>query len=336
MLDGMTLAKVSVVLVEPVAVFEFGVAAEVFGLDRSDDGVPPFDFRVCAERPGVPLETKNTSPFTITATHGLDGLGGSDLVIAAATTVRAREEYPDAVLRALRKAHAGGATLLSLCSGSFLLGAAGLLDGRRCTTHWKYAELMQQHYPEAIVDPRALYVDDGELITSAGTAAGIDACLHLVRRELGTAIATKIARRMVVPPQRDGGQQQFVEMPIPTCSAESLTPLLTWVLENLAEPHSAASLARRAMMSDRTFARRFAAETGTTPHKWLTQQRILAARSLLEETDLGVEQIASRVGFNSALVMREHFRREVGLAPVDYRRRFVPPRGQADELELSA
>ena len=166
------------------------------------------------------------------------------------------------------------------------------------------------------------------MVTSAGTAAGIDACLHLVRRELGTAVATKIARRMVVPPQRDGGQQQFVEMPIPECSADSLAPVLTWVLSNLAEPHSAASLAKRAMMSDRTFARRFAAETGTTPHKWLTQQRILAARSLLEESDLGVEQIATRVGFNSGVVMREHFRRGIGLAPVDYRRRFVPPKGQ--------
>ena len=336
MLDGMTLSKVSVVLVEPIAVFEFGVAVEVFGLDRSEDGVPPFDFRVCAERPGVPLETKNISPFTITATHGLDAVAGSDLVIAAATLVRDRDEYPVAVVQALRDAYAAGATLLSLCSGSFLLGAAGLLDGRKCTTHWMYADLMGAHYPEAIIDPRALYVDDGDLITSAGTAAGIDACLHLVRRELGTAIATKIARRMVVPPQRDGGQQQFVEMPIPAVSGDSLTPVLTWVLLNLAEPHSAASLAKRAMMSDRTFARRFTAETGTTPHRWLTQQRILAARSLLEESDLGVEQIAARVGFNSAVVMREHFRREVGLAPVDYRRRFVTPRTEADELELSA
>jgi AraC family transcriptional activator FtrA len=338
MLDGMSLSKVSVVLVEPIAVFEFGVAVEVFGLDRADDGVPPFDFRVCAEQPGVPLETKNISPFTITATHGLEAVAGSDLVIASATLVRERDEYPVPVLEALRDAYAAGATLLSLCSGSFILGAAGLLEGRKCTTHWKYVDLMRAHYPEAIIDPRALFVDDGDLITSAGTAAGIDACLHLVRRELGTAIATKIARRMVVPPQRDGGQQQFVEMPIPTSSGDSLSPVLTWVLENLAEPHSAASLAKRAMMSDRTFARRFTAETGTTPHKWLTQQRILAARSLLEESDLGVEQIAIRVGFNSAVVMREHFRREVGLAPVDYRRRFVPPRNLAavQDLKLSA
>jgi AraC family transcriptional activator FtrA len=230
------------------------------------------------------------------------------------------------VLQVLRDAAAAGATLLSLCSGSFVLGAAGLLDGRQCTTHWMYVEDMKRAYPQAIIDPRVLYVDDGNIITSAGTAAGIDACLHYVRRELGTAIATKIARRMVVPPQRDGGQQQFVEMPIPECTADSLAPLLTWVLAHLDEEHSAASLAKRAVMSDRTFARRFSAETGTTPHKWLTQQRILAARSLLEESDLGVEQISSRVGFNSPVVLRDHFRREIGLAPADYRRRFVTPR----------
>lgn len=320
------LTSVSVILIEPVAVFEFAVAVEVFGLDRTDDGVPTLDFRVCSQTPGVPLETQNVAPFSITATHGLDAVTGSDLVVAAATRIRSREDYPAEVLSALRGAYNAGATLLSLCSGSFVLGAAGLLDGRSCTTHWKYAHEMALAYPKAIIDPRALYVDDGRIITSAGTAAGIDACLHLVRRELGTAVATKIARRMVVPPQRDGGQQQFVEMPIPECTADSLAPLLTWVLAHLADDHTASSLAKRAMMSDRTFARRFTAETGTTPHKWLTQQRILAARGLLEETDLGIEQIATRVGFNSAVVLREHFRREIGLAPVDYRRRFVTPR----------
>jgi AraC family transcriptional activator FtrA len=319
------LSTVSVILVEPVAVFEFGVAVEVFGLDRTDEGVPAIDFRICTEYPERPLRTKNVSAFNITATHGLDAVAGSDLVIVSATLVRNGEDYPPAVVRVLQEAHAAGATLLSLCSGSFILGAAGLLDGRRCTTHWMYAQDMAEAYPEAIVDPRALYVEDGNIITSAGTAAGIDACLHLVRRELGTAVATKIARRMVVPPQRDGGQQQFVDIPIPKCTADSLAPLLTWVLAHLDQDHTASSLAKRAMMSDRTFARRFSAETGTTPHKWLTQQRILAARSLLEESDLGIEQISARVGFNSSVVLREHFRREIGLAPADYRRRFVTP-----------
>jgi len=316
---------VSVIVLEPVAVFEFGVAVEVFGIDRTDDDVPPVDFRVCSVTQGVQLRTKNTSPFSITAPYGLDGVAGSDLVIVSATPIRTRDAYPDEVLSTVRAAYESGATLLSLCSGSFVLGAAGLLDRRACTTHWMHASRLEEAYPEARVDPRALYVDDGRILTSAGTAASIDACLHLVRREWGTRIATKIARRMVVPPQRDGGQQQFVEMPIPSCAAESLTPLLAWVLANLQEEHTASSLAKQAMLSERTFARRFHAETGTTPHRWLTQQRILAARSLLEESDLGVEQIARRVGFNSAVVLREHFRREIGLAPVDYRRRFVTP-----------
>lgn len=319
----MALSTVSVILIDPVAPFEFGVAVEVFGLDRTDDGVPPIDFRVCSVTPGIPMQSKSVMPFGIVAPYGLDAVAGSDLVIVSATAHDPDGAYPEEVLAVIRQAHADGATLLSLCSGSFVLGAAGVLDGRRSTTHWRYVEQMKAEFPLTEVDPRALYVVDGNVITSAGTAAGIDASLYLVRRELGTKIATKIARRMVVPPQRDGGQQQFVETPIPACTADSLAPLLTWALEDLRQEHSATTLARQAMMSERTFARRFKAETGTTPHKWLTQQRILAARQLLEESDLGVEQIATEVGFNSPVVLREHFRREIGLAPVDYRRRFA-------------
>ncbi|HET9872386.1 MAG TPA: helix-turn-helix domain-containing protein [Propionibacteriaceae bacterium] len=320
----MPLGSVSVILIEPVAVFEFGVAVEVFGIDRTDDGVPPIDFHVCSTKPGVALSTETSSPFGIVAQHGLEAIKGSDLVIVSATPIRNGEDYPTEVLDALRQAHADGATLLSLCSGSFVLAAAGLLDGRSCTTHWMHVDEMAASYPQVNLDGRALYVVDGNIITSAGTAAGIDAALFLVRRELGARIAAKIARRMVVAPQRDGGQQQFVETPIPECTADSLAPLLTYTLENLAEEHSASSLAKQAMMSERTFARRFKAETGTTAHRWLVQQRILAARQLLEDSDLGVEQIADRVGFNSAVVLREHFRREIGLAPAEYRRRFVP------------
>ncbi len=319
----MTLHRVSVILLEPVAVFEFGVAVEVFGIDRSDDGLEPFDFRVCGVRPGVPMESKHLDPFTITPRHGLDAVAGSDLVIVSATLVRADEEYPPEVLAALRDAYDEGATVLSLCSGSFVLGAAGLLDGRRCTTHWMYANAMRRRFPSATVDPSVLFVEDGRIVTSAGTAAGIDACLHLVRKELGAAVATKIARRMVVPPQRDGGQQQFVETPIPACAADSLAPVLEWAASNLHEEHTVASLSTRALMSERTFARRFLAETGTTPHKWLNQQRILAARNLLEESDLPVEQVADRVGFNSAVVLRDHFRRVTGLSPTVYRQRFT-------------
>lgn len=318
----MTLKRVSLITLPPVAVFEFGVAVEVFGIDRRDNGIEPFDFRVCAVEPGVPLPAKDTDFFTITPQHGLDEVAGSDLVIVAATLVRSNEDYPAEVLDVVRAAHAGGATVLSLCSSSFVLGAAGLLDGRRATTHWMYADQLQRRFPSSKVDPSVLFVEDDRVVTSAGTAAGIDACLHLVRKELGTAVATAIARRMVVPPQRDGGQQQFVDLPVAECVSDSLAPLLDWLVEHLDEEHSVGSLASRAMMSERNFARRFAAATGTTPHKWLTAQRVLAARGLLEESDLSVEQITGRVGFNSAVVLRDHFRRAVGLSPSDYRRRF--------------
>ncbi|MEA4944756.1 MAG: helix-turn-helix domain-containing protein [Propionicimonas sp.] len=318
----MAVRSVSVILLEPVAVFEFSVAVEVFGVDRSDHGLEPFDFRVCGIKPGVPLQAKNVEHFTITPTRGLDAVAGTDVVIVAASPIRRREDYPPEVLDTVRLAYRGGATILSLCSGSFVLGAAGLLDGRRCTTHWMYADLMQRWYPDAQVDPSVLYVDDDRVITSAGTAAGIDACLYLVRKEVGTAVAATIARRMVVPPQRDGGQQQFVDLPIPACSSDGLAPVLDWVVEHLDQEHTVSSLSARALMSERTFARRFAAETGTTPHQWLIRQRVLAARHLLEESDLPVEQVAARVGFASPVLLRDHFRRLVGLPPSEYRRRF--------------
>jgi transcriptional regulator GlxA family with amidase domain len=228
--------------------------------------------------------------------HGLQGLVGADLVAISAT--RQREFAPE-VLDAVRAAAASGATLLTVCSGVFVLGAAGLLDGRRCTSHWLTVDELRARHPRAIVDPDVLYVDDGDIVTSAGTAAGIDACLHVVRRELGSAVVNTIARRMVVPPQRDGGQRQYVEQPFPTCSADGLAPVLDWVLEHLDDEHAVSDLARRARMSDRTFARRFVAETGTTPHRWLTLQRVLLAQRLLEDTDLGVDEVAARAGFGT-------------------------------------
>ena len=316
---GDMLKTVAVPLIDGLAPFEFGVLCEVFGIDRTDEGVPPFEFLVCAERPGEPLAT--SVGVTITPSHGLAELARADLVALPAFAIR--DDYPPAVLDAVRGAAGRGATLLSVCSGAFLLGAAGLLDGRRCTTHWKYAGQFSRRFPAADLDPDVLFVDDGDIITSAGTAAGIDACLYLVRRELGAGPANAIARRMVVAPQREGGQRQFVEIPVPECTGDSLQPVLVWMLANLRDEHSVAELASRASMSERTFARRFVAETGTTPHRWLTTQRVLHARQLLEDTQLGVDDVAEAAGFGTAALLRHHFHRVVGVAPNDYRRTFA-------------
>jgi AraC family transcriptional regulator, transcriptional activator FtrA len=311
------LRSVAVLALPQLAVFEFGVLCEVFGVDRSDDGLPVFDFRVCGVEAGVPLDSP--SGVQIVPPHGLDGLRGADLVAVPATRLRT---FPEPALQALRDAQAAGATLLTVCSGVFVLAEAGLLAGRRATCHWHSHAELAERYPDVTVDPDVLFVDDGDLITSAGTAAGIDACLHLVRRELGSAVVNGIARRMVVPPQREGGQRQFIDRPVPEASADSLAPVLDWLLAHLDLDHSVADLAARAAMSERTFARRFAAETGTTPVRWLTRQRVLHARRLLEDTDLTVDAVAGRCGFGSATLLRHHFRAIVGVPPVDYRRTF--------------
>ncbi|MGV9679438.1 GlxA family transcriptional regulator [Nocardia sp. NPDC003482] len=318
------LSKVAVVLNERLAMFEFGVICEVFGLDRSDDGLPVFDFRVCGADPGKPL-TSSSPGISVTPEYGLEALLDADLVAVPAFPAGDRMAIDPRVVHAVREAAAGGATVLTVCSGAFLAGAAGLLDGRRCTTHWRYVDQLAEAYPSATVDPDVLFVDEGPLITSAGTAAGIDACLHLVRRELGSAIANKIARRMVVPPQRDGGQRQFIEQPVPECRADSLRDTLAWMTEHLDLTHTVEDLAARSAMSTRTFARRFVAETGTTPVKWLTNQRVLLAKHLLEDTTLDLETIAGRCGFGSGALLRHHFQRVVGIAPTEYRRRFGQP-----------
>ncbi|WP_067675248.1 helix-turn-helix domain-containing protein [Nocardia miyunensis] len=315
------LSKVAVVLNEHLAMFEFGVVCEVFGLDRREDGLPLFDFRVCGAQAGRPLASSSPG-ITVTPQYGLDELRGADLVAVPAFPFASGAGFDPAVVQAVRDAAAAGAIVLTVCSGAFLAGAAGLLDGRTCTTHWRYVDQLAEMYPEATVDPDVLFVDEGSVITSAGTAAGIDACLHLVRRELGSGVANKIARRMVVPPQRDGGQRQFIERPVPDCDSDSLGDTMRWMNENLELPHSVEDLASRSAMSTRTFARRFAAEAGTTPVKWLTSQRILLAKQLLEESALDLETIAGRCGFGSGALLRHHFQRQVGIAPTEYRRRF--------------
>jgi transcriptional regulator GlxA family with amidase domain len=309
--------SVSALVLDGLAVFEFGVICEVFGIDRSADGVPNFDFKVCGPEPGKPVQTSVGA--ALIPDHGLDALIGADLVAIPAIS----GPYLPEALDAIRAAAEGGAIILTVCSGAFVAGAAGLLDGRPCTTHWMHADELARAYPTARVDRNVLFVDDGNLITSAGTAAGIDACLHLVRRELGSEVTNTIARRMVVPPQRDGGQRQYIEQPIPVRCSDSFAPHLDWILTNLDKPHTVATLAKRASMSARTFARRFVDETGRTPMQWVTDQRVLYARTLLEETDLDIDRVADRSGFGTATLLRHHFRRIIGVTPSDYRRRFA-------------
>ncbi|QQS02273.1 MAG: helix-turn-helix domain-containing protein [Austwickia sp.] len=316
------LRTVAALALEPLSLFEFAIGAEVFGIDRTAEGAPGFEFRVCAADPGRPVRTKHAAAIALLPSHGLEGLRGADLVIIGATDPG--DVAPDsAVIQALRTAYDEGAILLSMCSGAFTLAATGLLDGRQCATHWMYGAELARRHPAVTVDDNSLFVDEGRLVTSAGTAAGIDACLHVVRRELGASVATYIARRMVVPPQREGGQRQYVDRPVPPCAADSLAPLLDWLAEHLDGEHSAESMAAHAHLSPRTFARRFAAETGTTPHQWLSHQRVAAARHLLEASDLSIEQVASRVGFGSPVVLRTHFRRVIGTSPTAYRARFA-------------
>jgi len=310
------LRRVAVLAIDGLPPFEFGVACEVFGIDRRDTGGPVFDFRIVTAVPG-PVTT--SLGFELTITAGLDEAEGVDLVVVPAHGTGAVDP---AYLDFLRSAHANGATILSICSGAFVLAATGLLDGRRAATHWMHAEALGRLYPSVTVDPEVLYVDEGSLVTSAGTSAGIDACLHLVRRELGAGAANAIARRMVVPAQRDGGQAQFIGAPIVERPSDSLAGVQDWMVAHLDRDLSIDELARRAHMSPRTFARRFRAEVGATPGAWLNRQRLLRAQDLLEGTDDTLEAIADATGFGSAAVLRHHFARVLQTTPTAYRRTF--------------
>jgi transcriptional regulator GlxA family with amidase domain len=258
--------------------------------------------------------------FALDVEAGLERVADADLV--AVPAMPRDQPVPPAVLEALRSAHARGARIMSVCSGAFVLGEAGLLDGRECTTHWLYVDELEQRFPQARVNCGVLYVDEDPVITSAGSAAGLDACLHLIRKEFGANAANNVARRMVVPPQREGGQAQFVQTPVSAPSADTLKPILAWMQEHLHEDMNVPSLARRAAMSPRTFARRFRAETGTTPHQWVTAQRLLLAEQMLEESDASIDLVASRTGFGNAATLRHHFAQARGTTPAAYRRTF--------------
>lgn len=318
------LKNVAAVLLDGVHPFELGVVCEVFGLDRSDEGLPVYDFAI-ASAEGPTLGT-HVAGFTVSTPHGLDRLDEADLVVVPAGDTYAVRDYPPALLDALRRAVERGARVLSVCSGVFVLGAAGLLDGRRCAVHWHHAEALGRQYPRAIVEPDVLYVDEDPVITSAGTAAGIDACLHLVRKEHGPEVANAIARRMVVPPHRDGGQAQYIERPLPRSPCDTVGEVLVWMQQHLDEEVTVEQLAARAHMSPRTFARRFQQETGTTPYRWILRQRVLLAQELLESSDETMDAVAGRTGFGNAAALRHQFVRSLGTTPQAYRRTFRGPR----------
>ncbi len=301
----------------PAAAFELGVVCQVFGLDRSDDGLPVYDFAVCTPTPG---KVETTSGFALDVTAGLDRASEADLVIVPAWPALDSSSPPELV-DALRAAADRGAKVLSICSGAFLLAAAGVVDGRRVATHWQFASRLAALYPQIEVDPNVLYIVDGPVTTSAGAAAGIDACLHIVRSEHGAAVANALARRMVVAAHRPGGQAQFIERPVPADSYD-LADVLAWVEEHLTEPLTVDDLAVRALMSPRTFARRFKALTGTTPHRWLLDKRLQHAEELLESTDLPIDTIAGLAGFGSPDTLRHHFALRRGITPTTHRHTF--------------
>jgi len=310
------LEKIVLLAIPGVAPFEFGVICEVFGLDRRDSGGPCFDFTIATADPG-PVRT--SLGFDMHISQGLDVAADADLIaVPAHGTGRIDERYLDVI----RAAEARGAWVLSVCSGAFALAQAGILDGRKATTHWMHTTKLAERYPATSVDADVLFVEDRHVVTSAGTAAGIDAALHIVRKELGAAATNVIARRMVVPPQRDGGQSQYIQTPVQECKSDSFAIVTEWMLEHLDEDLTVDQLARKALMSSRTFARRFRADMGTTPAAWLNRQRILRAQLQLEETDDSLETVAQDTGFGTAAVMRHHFLKVLQTTPTTYRRTF--------------
>ena len=310
--------SVMAVINEGCLTFDLAVPCEVFGWDRSYLGVPWYDFKVVAADP-TPVRT--VTGFTIDTPYDLDELARADTIIVPGWSDPDVKPSPELVT-ALRDGYDRGARLVSICIGAFVLAEAGLLAGRPATTHWAFVDQFRARYPTVLLDPNVLYVDDGQILTSAGTAAGMDLCLHLVRLDHGAEVANGVARRVVMPPHRDGGQAQYIDQPVAPRAGSDLQPTLDWAREHLDQPLSVEQLAAHAAMSPRTFARRFKAHTGTTPHEWLLDQRIDVARRMLESSDQTIDWIASRAGFGSAGALRHHFQRRLHTSPNRYRRTF--------------
>lgn len=310
---------IAVVAFDGISPFHLSVPCMVFGEDRTETGAPRFRMRVCAPEPGA-LQTN--AGFELVVPHGLEAIRRAQIVVVPSWRDDGRPA-PPALIRALQAAHRRGATVVGLCLGAFVLAEAGLLDGRPATTHWNLAATFAKQYPKVSLQPEVLYVDDGDVLTSAGTAAGIDCCLHLLRVRYGAETANRAARRMVVAPHRQGGQAQYIQQPVPaTAERDRLAPLLEWLGKHLDVPHELDNLARRALMSRRTFTRRFRESTGTTVGQWIQNQRLALAQRLLETTDHPVERVATGAGFGSAVSLRKHFTSAFKVSPTVYRRQF--------------
>lgn len=305
--------------------YELSIPCTVFGKPQPDLADPWYDLRLCGTGERAGDGGAIGAGFALQTPYGLDGLTGADTVIVPSVPDACVEEgapLPTALVAALQRAYDSGARMVSLCTGAFALAEAGLLDGRRATAHWMHTAQLARRYPKVRVDDSVLYVDDGDVLTSAGLTAGLDLCLHLVRRDLGAHVANQLARRMVVPAHRPGGQAQFIELSVPTADDEGLGPVLDWARAHLDRPLTVEDLARRAAMSPRTFYRRLQAATGATPLQWLLNQRLGRAQSLLEATDLPVEKIGELSGLGTANNLRHHFLKQIGVSPSDYRRAF--------------
>jgi AraC family transcriptional activator FtrA len=302
-----------------MSAFETGIVTEVFGLARPEFDVPWYQLTICAPSPG---RVRMIGGAVLETAHGLDEFAAADTVIVPGVADVSAEVDPR-VVAALRAAARRGARVVSICSGAFALAAAGLLDGRRATTHWQYAERLRRRYPQIRVDPDVLYIDDHEVLTGAGSAAGIDLCVHLVRKDFGAAIANSVARRLVIQPHRDGGQAQFIEAPAPQRADDNgVAASMAWALRHLDQPITVDVLAGRAHMSARSYLRHFARATGVSPIRWLIAQRVQASLPMLEAANTPIEEIAAAVGFDTAVTYRHHFRRTMHTSPSVYRRAF--------------
>ncbi|MBE1533831.1 GlxA family transcriptional regulator [Actinomadura algeriensis] len=318
--------RLAVLVREGVLPLELGLVHQLFGGARSADGAPLYEVVSCGVEPGI---VRTDADFAVTTAHGLEALGAADTVLVPASHALDETRPGDGpVPAALRAAHARGARIASVCTGAFVLAAAGLLDGLRATTHWLSCERFAHRFPTVRVDPAVLYVDEGRVLTSAGEAAGIDLALHMIRRDHGAAVAADVARRTVVPPHREGGQAQFIARPVPSTRGPSTDAARTWALQRLDRPVTLAEMAARVSMSVRTFTRRFRDETGMSAAAWLTLQRVERARELLERTDLPVDRVAERAGFGTAASLRAHMRTVLGVSPSAYRTTFRGPSGQ--------